>query len=78
MYATPIHQSVKAPQSPLERQLIKDFLAAKGYGLEDVKILPADKAKELMTAACIYASLKLAEIESRSQFRRKIHYEGSV
>lgn len=75
MFATPIHQAVKAPQSPLERQLIIDFLAAKGYSLKDLQTLPADMVKELMTAACTNASLKLAEIESRSQFRRKIRYE---
>jgi hypothetical protein len=75
MYVNPTHQAVKAPQSSLERQLIIDFLAAKGYCLKDLRTLPADKAKELMTSACINASLKLAEIEARSQFQRKIHYE---
>ena len=75
MYVTPNHLAVKAPQSSLERQLIIDFLAAKGYHLKDLQTLPADMAKELMTAACLNASLKLAEIEARSQFRHKIHYE---
>ena len=75
MYMTPTQQAVKAPQSSLERQLIIDFLAAKGYHLKDLHTLPADMAKELMTAACIHASLKLAEIEARSLFRRKIQYQ---
>jgi hypothetical protein len=76
MSATTAHQAVKAPQSPLERQLIINFLWTKGYRLENLQTLPADLAKELMTAACTYASLKLAEIEARSQFQHKIRYEG--
>ncbi len=75
MSASPALKAVKAPQSPLERQLIIDYLAEKGYRLEDMQTLPADLAKELMTAACTYASLKLTEIEARSQFRRKIQFE---
>lgn len=75
MYSIPKQVAYKAPQSPLEQQLIIDFLADKGYTLVDLKTLPASFAKELMTAACSYASLKLAEIEARSKFRNKIQYE---
>jgi len=75
MLSTPTQRAVNAPQSPLERQLIIDYLAEKGYRLEDMKMLPTDLAKKLMTAACTYASLRLAEIEARSQFRRKILYK---
>lgn len=75
MFTTPTKKAVKAPQSPLERQYIKDYLAEKGYCLEDMRTLPVDLAKKLMTEACTYASLKLAEIEHRSQFRRKIQFE---
>ena len=28
-----------------------------------------------MKEACSYASVKLAEVESKAQFRREIHYE---
>ena len=76
MYASPTHYVGKAPQSSLERQYIIDYLAVRGYSLKDLKILPKEKADELMTVACRYASLKLAEIESRSKFLHKIHYEG--
>jgi hypothetical protein len=78
MSTTPTHQAVKAPQSPLERQLIIDYLWTKGYRLENLQTLPADLAKELMTAACTYASLKLAEIEARSKFLLKINYDESL
>ena len=75
MFATPAQKAVYAPQSPLERQLIIDYLAEKGYRQEDLHSLPADLARELRIAACMYASLKLAEIEARSQFRHKIRFE---
>jgi DNA-binding transcriptional MerR regulator len=76
MFGTPKQVAYNAPQSPLEQQLIIDFLADKGYTLKNIKTLPASLAKELMTAACSYASLKLAEIEARSKFHSKIQFEG--
>ncbi len=75
MFATPTQNTVTAPQSPLERQLIIDYLADKGFNLEDMKKLPASQVKRLMTAASTYASLRLTEIEARSQFRRKIKFK---
>ncbi len=62
------------PQSALEKKYIEDYLAGKGYSLEDLKGLPKDEAKRLMTGACTYASLKLAEVESKAKFRQKIKY----
>ena len=73
MFATPTQNAVNAPHSPLERQLIIDFLASKGYCLDDIHTLPGNLARELMVAACTHASLRLAEIEARSQFSKKIH-----
>jgi hypothetical protein len=75
MSTKPTQPAVYAPQSSLERQLISDYLMEKGYRLETLKILPRNQVKKLMTEACTYASLKLAEIEARSQFRRKIWFE---
>jgi len=75
MYNIPTRIASNAPQSPLERQLIIDFLKEKGYQPEDLKRLPRKKSKELMSQACTFASLRLAEIEARSKFRRKTHFE---
>ena len=74
MSAIPASQAVKAPQSPLERQLIIDYLAEKGFQLEDLHTLPNHLARKLMTEACTHASLKLAEIEARSRFRKTIQF----
>ena len=73
MFVIPTKNAVDAPHSPLERQFIIDFLASKGYCLDDIHTLPGNLARELMVAACTHASLKLAEIEARSQFSKKIH-----
>ncbi len=63
----------EGPQSTLERKLIKEYLVNKGYHPTDLRKLPKDVARELMIEACRYASLKLAEVESRARFQQKIH-----
>ena len=68
----------KGSQSALERRFIKDYLHDKGYQLEDLKRLPLEESKQLMTEACKYASLKLAEVESRAQFREEIRGPSST
>ena len=59
----------------LERQFITDYLESKGYSRQDLTDLPVEKARQLRIGACRYASLKLAEIESKVKFRQSIHYE---
>jgi hypothetical protein len=64
----------EGPQSALERKLIEEYLSEKGYHLSDLQALPEREARRLMREACRYASLKLAEVESRAQLRKEIHY----
>lgn len=64
--------------SSLEQNLIKEYLRSKGYQLPDLKRLPIDTVQGLMREACIYAALKLAEIESRAKFRKKIEAPARV
>ncbi len=63
----------EGPQSALERKLIEEYLQEKGYTWESVHTLPEEEYHRLMTEACKYASLKLAEVESRAHLRREIH-----
>jgi hypothetical protein len=65
---------LEGPQSVLERRLIKEYLLKKGYRLADLEGLPKNEAKLLKLEACLYASLKLAEVESRARFTEKIHF----
>lgn len=67
----------RGPQSVLERRFIIEYLQDKGYRLELLKMLPEEEAKQLMREACKYASLKLAEFESRAQFREEIRAPSS-
>ena len=66
--------SEEGPQSALERKFIEEYLSEKGYAIGDLQSLPENEARHLMRAACRYASLKLAEIESRAQLRDDLHY----
>jgi hypothetical protein len=62
----------EGPQSKLEKTLLEEYLRKQGYSLADLKTLPEEKAKALMVEACKYASLKLAQVESKAGFREKI------
>lgn len=59
-------------QDSLEVMYINEYLRSKGYSLVTVHELPAEELKKIMTEASTYASTKLAEIESRAQFRKEI------
>ena len=61
-------------QSTLERHFIEEYLLSKGYHLVDLETLPEETAKKLMREACTFASLKLAEVESRARFQDKIRW----
>jgi len=60
------------PVSVLEQKFIAEYLRSKGFRKAEIRNLPPEQRKALMKEACIYASVKLAEIESKSKFRRKI------
>jgi len=62
----------EGPESALEKQLVEDYLKSKGYTREALHQMPPETVKELMKEACTYASLKLAELESKSKFRDEI------
>lgn len=69
-------QPAQEAQTYLERKLIAEYLADRGFELGKLEKLPEAQAKQLMKEACRYADLKLAEIESRSKFRKKIQGAG--
>lgn len=62
----------EGPLSSLERKYINEYLAEKGYGIAELHTLPEEEAKRLMREACTYASLKVAEVESRAHLRRDV------
>ena len=62
----------EGPQTILEHHFIETYLLSRGYRLADLETLPEETAKRLMKEACTFASLKLAEVESRARFQEKI------
>ena len=62
----------EGPQATLERHFIEAYLLSRGFRLVDLETLPEETAKKLMREACTFASLKLAEVESRARFQEKI------
>jgi hypothetical protein len=64
------------PQATLEMMLIDEYLLSQGFSsIKELCHLPENEAKRLMIAACRFASLHLAEIESRARFKKEIHHE---
>lgn len=59
--------------SALERKFLEEYLAGKELSLAELKKLPEAEAQTLMKEASRYASLKLAEIESRAHLKDEIH-----
>lgn len=62
----------EGPQSAMEKLLLEEYLHKNGYSLADLDTLPEAEAKRVMTEACQYASLRLAQVESTAHFREKI------
>ena len=56
----------------LERRLMKAYLLEKGFTLADLRKMTLEERKQLMREACLYASVRLANIEAISKFRKKI------
>lgn len=65
----------EGPQTTLEQLFITEFLKEKGVTLETLRQLPPEEAHKYMRQACLYASLKLAEVESRARFHQEIHHD---
>jgi hypothetical protein len=64
---------VNDPQAKLEVAFLEEFLAIRGSSLATLNRLPEAEARRLMTEASLYASAKLSEVETRSQFVSGMH-----
>jgi hypothetical protein len=65
--------AVEPPLARLERSLIDEFVRAQGFDPLKLSDLPAEKRETLLRDASVFASSKLAEVESRSHFLDEIH-----
>lgn len=61
------------PQAQLERALIDEYLHTHGYELRTLHELPAERVKEILRDAALYAAGKLTEVEARASYVQHIH-----
>lgn len=57
----------------LEQAYILEYLRSQGLSLEQVHTMPADRAKEIMRAASLYASAQMAMVEARAHLIEELH-----
>jgi len=67
---------IQSPLRDLERTLIEEFVRTMGYDPHRLADLAHEEREALLTEASVYASMKLAEIDSRSHFIADIHSSG--
>lgn len=57
----------------LERAYFEQYLRSQGYSLASLAALPKAQSEQLMRAASLYASARLAEVETRSHLVEDMH-----
>jgi hypothetical protein len=66
--------ALRDPEEKLAHSLIEEYLRREGYSFEMLGTLPAERITPLMVKACVYASNKLAEIQTRADLVSKLHH----
>jgi hypothetical protein len=61
------------PRAQLERAFIEEYLRSRHQTLDSLKQLPADEADALLHEASLFASGRLAEVESRAHLFDELH-----
>jgi hypothetical protein len=69
----PPESKVEEPQARLERLFIEAYLRIRGHTRHSLHELPEEEAKRLLMEASMYASARLAEVETRSRFVQDVH-----
>jgi hypothetical protein len=65
-----------APLGQLERALIDEYVVQRGYDPVKLHDVPEPERKALLKQASLYASARLSEVESRSQYVHDLHTGG--
>jgi hypothetical protein len=66
------------PHAEVEKMYIAEYLKGKGYSVEGLAELPKEVAKRLLEAASLYASLRLAELETGAALVGTLHLDDSL
>jgi len=73
MAIPPPERPIEEPLSELERQFITEYLASAGADYHTLVVRNDDQARSLLRQAAQYASVRLSEIEARSDYVHKLH-----
>jgi len=76
MAIPPPERPLEEPLSKLERQFIDAYLAEAGADYHALVARNDDEARSLLRRAAQYASVRLSEIEARSDYVHKLHGES--
>lgn len=63
----------RVARAQLERAFIEEYLRGLGHSSEELHQLPPAEVKVLMRAASLYASMRMEEVEARSQLVEELH-----
>jgi len=74
---SPAH-AAEAPLAQLERALIDEYLRGRGYDRSTLASLTSAERHALLKEASSFASGRLSEVETRSQFVHELHDGGEV
>jgi hypothetical protein len=66
---------VEEPLASLERLLISEYVTAAGLDLASLLLRHDEQATRILTEAARHAGEKLAEVEARSHYLKKLHGE---
>lgn len=64
---------LEEPLAELERQLIGAYVAGAGQDLAILLTRDDKESKQLLAEASLFATEKLTEVESRSDYLRRLH-----
>lgn len=68
-------EPIEEPLAQLERELMTAYVAGAGEHIETLAVRDDDAARRLLTAASLYASSRLTEVESRLHYLRSLRGE---
>lgn len=64
------------PLAQLERELMTAYIAGAGESIETLVLRTDEQARRLLTDASLYASARLAEVESRLHYLKSLRGEA--
>ncbi len=64
---------MEEPHAALEKVYIEEYLHSKGHTMQSWRELSEEEARQLMREASMYASTKLAEVETKTHLVQELH-----